>query len=154
MKINNSTQWFNLFSTELKYNIYLTPSHTKKRLIKGLTCLWVVAIFYGVYTWLANANFLALAICLMLLIIFKIIQTTDTKQLTSLTLSTEGTLKVENNDELHIHPNSRVGWLGCWLILTADNECKQRFFLFQDQCSKLDYSRLSRTILKITNSQF
>jgi len=63
------------------------------------------------------------------------------------------------NDEWSIHPNSRIGWFGCWLVLIQKTDSTnpesinhtkiiRRLFFFYDQFSKEDYARLCRLVNK------
>lgn len=89
-----------------------------------------------------------LIISLLLACLCKIVVNSDKKPITLLTLSADGNLNIDKENALTLHKNSRIGWLGCWLILTDDDHKHGHLFLFKDQLSTLDYSRLSRTILK------
>jgi hypothetical protein len=75
----------------------------------------------------------------------------------TLVLHGNGKVAIDEQTELYTHPHSRIGWFGCWLILikTSNNlkdshssKLSNRVYIFEDQLSSRDYSRLCRHILK------
>jgi len=62
--------------------------------------------------------------------------------------------------EYSLHRNSRIGWLGCWLILIPLNKSSTkktdkkniRYFIFNDSISHQDYSRLTRYVIRAKTS--
>lgn len=71
-----------------------------------------------------------------------------------LVLNSNGSIEYDQQKNLCLHHNSRVGWLGCWVILNTDITHAQKhssvtfakFFIFNDSLSDIDHSRLSRAI--------
>jgi len=59
-----------------------------------------------------------------------------------------------NYQEFQLDVSSRVGWFGCWLVLTPSLKNKkddsvQYLFLIKDSVSSQNYSRISRVIKKL-----
>ena len=70
-----------------------------------------------------------------------------------LILEQTGKVQCLAGNNYQIHPSSRVGWWGCWLILVNNQVGQQAakkvtYFIFAEQCSSRDYARLCRTILR------
>jgi len=94
---------------------------------------------------------------LLISIIFSLYSQSNRKAYTSLVLNQNGTVEIDALCPLILHQNSRIGWFGCWLILTPLStalssarlsKTPKRLFLYKDRFSAIDYSRLCRHILK------
>ncbi|WP_206483606.1 protein YgfX [Thalassotalea sp. G2M2-11] len=70
----------------------------------------------------------------------------------TITLADNGVLVFDQQSSYQLLPNSRIGWLGCWLNLQSQQaECigkTEQRFLAKQQFNAQDYARLSRFILR------
>jgi len=65
-----------------------------------------------------------------------------------LNLLPNGVVEIDNKQH-QMHVNSRIGFLGCWLCLTSNQEVKRgvkTLFIFKSSVSEQSYSRLCRVI--------
>ena len=76
-------------------------------------------------------------------------------------LDNQGICAFEGGNNYQLQANSRISFLGCWLILqpvsdtsliinNQNNNVKIRFFIFRDSLSKQDFSRLSQVINQLS----
>ncbi len=80
----------------------------------------------------------------------------------SVQLITQKQKKTEETLFLQLLPQSRVGFIGFWLVFINEEELgdqyqaggskKYRQFIFKDSLSNIDHARISRTILRIKNA--
>ncbi|MDO6446584.1 hypothetical protein Q4493_12440 [Colwellia sp. 1_MG-2023] len=158
--MQNSTQWCNLYSVESKYNIRVGQSAVQ-RIIKRwfdaviiLLFCHIVSQLYWAITIATSANLVAIIAFLFIcntILFKKYYNRLPIYQIKHLVLHENGLIDCDRYNHLSLHINSRIGWLGCWLIL-IDNSSKIlgkpiKIFIFKDSLSQQDYCRLSRTIL-------
>ena len=166
--MQNSTQWFNLYSIESKFNINIYQSVIKWLLLVLCISLLFVALLAVYFFESAPSLVLSVSIGFILLLFLggniralkqshRYIEKTASIPLLCLDLTIEGEVLFSSDEKYFIHPSSRCGLFGCWLILMPDNGEKPKrnsLFVFKDSVSPKNYARLCRTItrnhLKIT----
>ncbi len=167
MKIQSLDLWSNLYLTESKYNLLVKPVNLARALwpifllvvifVLVFSAHWPIEVFgiealfiisYSVWYWLSERRLVK-------------------AQTASLVLQPSGEVSLDGCSGYQLHANSRVGWLGCWLIYQAKPEAIQNFgqalkqgkqnkntaqtihqFYARQQFSEQDYARLSRFILR------
>jgi hypothetical protein len=100
-----------------------------------------------------------LALGIVIALLFKRSHCADRNQNHLLVLHHSGAVDCQQGTDFNIHPNSRIGWFGCWLTLkqhsnrvdfvSTDKQIASQF-VYRDSVSASDYSRLCRQILKAT----
>lgn len=165
--MQNSIQWFNLYSTESKFSINVYKSSVKWLLIFSCAFLLLVGLlalsFFESTPVLVLSLFIGVVVLLCLSI--SIIATKQSSNINakpvipfiSFGLTVNGEVLLSSGEEYHLHSSSRHGLFGCWLVLIAndkDTPYRKSLFIFKDSVSAKDYARLCRTItrnnLKIT----
>ena len=159
MKTKSSTTWCNLYLSESKYKLTFYPSKLEKK----LTWLSFALSFCGVLYLVIYSTYFLLPFALLGFIfisLWLIHQNKLNECINSLVLLPQGRLifnrfSVQNNDEFLLLARSRVGWLGCWLIYADPEQLKntQQCFIFNDQLSRRDYSRLCRWVFRYESAQ-
>lgn len=177
----NSTPWSSLYSTELKYKLKIYSSILPRVIVVSSTYLVVVfalsIVFFEQHPALVQC-FFVLSIVLFFVAIglfnsaYSKIRNKPEHLLAELVLLPEGLVElnqlpqkdhVREKTLFKIHPNSRVGFLGCWLCLTSeqtaseqtaneqtDNPKSQTLFIFKNSVCQQDYCRLCRIIKRKT----
>jgi hypothetical protein len=151
VKTKSLATWSRLYSIELKYNI--TIVEFRQKLINYYT---FYAVFLGV---LLGAHFLRLPIFVITLLvllftgkaIFKVIN--NYSNIGNFVIDNDGKCVFSEHQEFQLDASSRVGWFGCWLVLTSfvvsNNKEVKYLFLFKNSISSQDYSRMSRIIKRL-----
>lgn len=129
----------------------------RKKLIKVISFFLVFVYFTILFPYFYPQTYALLAILLAIVFIFMSLVFFSENTIKHLSLNSNGTIIFSDSVVWKIHVSSRVGWFGCWLLLTQldDNTIEKnsrRIFLFSDQCEPQDYARLSRLILKLKRS--
>lgn len=149
MKTKNLTPWCNLFSIESKYNILIGPSRYKKLFFGAVlyaSTILVLSVFEQVYIEVYLVYFYLLGPRTFLSPLFVHNQ--------YFSINNMGLCVFDNNNELQLHPSSRVSFLGCWLVF-CENEraCESEslnkathLYIFKDSLSDTDFSRLARVL--------
>lgn len=160
MKIKSSTQWCNLYLTESKYNIAIGNAKAD-RYFKWCCYFLLVIVFFSILAPITQKDhidsfliFLVLITTSAFIVLLKSSKKTD--EIKELVLYSNGLIDFEDDINLSLHPNSRIGWFGCWLILIKDensllnnkNQQLIKVYISKNSVSDADYSRLSRHILK------
>ena len=133
---------------------------------------------FSITTFIFDRHFSLYSISIALFLLFYIYRRTDySRMIYHFTLAEEGLCqlsqdsaqlitckhtKAEQTLLLQLLPQSRVGFIGFWLVFINEGELgtqyqaggivKYRQFIFKDSLSKIDHARLSRTILRIKNT--
>ena len=156
MKIQSSTQWSNLYSNALKYNINVRISLYKLAiysLIAILTALVILVSFtfhYGLALGLAVVSIISLSLLLSV---------RNNKPITSsFTLTNTGGIEFDNDKiSYQLLAESRLSFIGCWLVLMPNNSVvtqhshsakkdPRQLFIFRDSLHEQDFSRLASVI--------
>lgn len=161
MKTQNSTQWSNLYSNELNFNIKIYSSLLPRVLFILFVCLLAVLIISvllfelnPVLTQLFVVCSITLLICVLNLFSSKLIRFIEKPSgfKNELIIYSDNSIELDKKRYL-MHINSRVGLLGCWLSLTSEQggQAKSKtLFIVKNSVSILNYSRLCRTIKRNT----
>jgi len=156
--MKNLTQWSSLYSTESKYNIEVYRSITQRLLVVGgiglVLCLVVVLCFFESNMRLVQNIIVPLLIFILSAFSFfnckyRAIEPKHFSEKYQFELNESGEMTFDQSKKFSLHINSRVGILGCWLILENASQGKKnikRLFIFKDAVSSDNYSRLCRTI--------
>jgi len=162
VKTQNLTPWCNLFLTESKYRICVKKSYYKTLLyIGGLVVLFILPLLLFTY-----AYSLVLAIvAFSFLILGRWLSSNNINTITAFDfeITDEGGCSFGRDKSYQLQNNSRVSFLGCWLILQSiptahsmfNTKCNNKItslFICRDSLSNQDFSRLS-TIISLLNRQ-
>ena len=171
--MQNSTQWCSLYSIESKCNINVAYSKAKHKIIRSCLALYVFLACYSFYQLYFNDphtqifNYIAVIIVLVAGFILStyLLKSSNDNHVKQLVLHRDGLIDYGEYKGLTLGINSRIGWLGCWLILIQPSineelSSKQKFllfdskrikpmkvFIFKDSLSVRDYARLSQQVL-------
>ena len=156
--MKNLTPWSNLYSIELKHKITLKSSHYKV-FCYGVTIFLLLAFI--TYSYSTNlypvASLTFVTVLFLSLINFSLKDVkqkiTAKEQQEVFTVTQQGRCQFyrsnEDAQEWQLSAHSRVSFLGCWLIFNKQENKPahvEPIFIFKDQLSTVDYSRLRRII--------
>lgn len=154
MKTKNLTPWCNLFLTASKYKVTINQSRHQFLIYGVFICLVIATllIFFTLNLYaIASVTFVAFFIFSIVMSnprIYSPLANSSCKEF--LFLTKEGSFQLDNSQRNHIiekfilYPNSRVSFLGCWLVFYEEGNINklQSKFIFKDSLSSKDYSRL------------
>ena len=159
MKIQNSTQWCNLYSNASKYNINVRNSHYKLAVysFSGIFIFLVIIVNFTFHYILAQS----LAVVSIISLSVFLSRRNNEPIISSLKLTTSGEIYLHKNQvSYQLLPASRISFIGCWLVMVpnesilsqcsnaASNTPKQ-LFIYRDSLSNQDFSRLARVIKQL-----
>ncbi len=165
MKIKSLTPWFNLYSSELKYNIQLVPSLHRvvlNSLFYLAIAVFSLTLFLGYKLWLG-----LLIVFTALIVILSYLQASKRQQskwLTRLTakhhlirsnfvLTDSGACQFVGQAPLQLSANSQINLWGYWLIFSTSDDGFSKCFIFKDSLTGENQSRLARTIMRVQKSR-
>jgi len=121
------------------------------------------ALFLLLLTFFSYAYSLALALAAVSIVFLGLLLTKPKKHqvISMFELDNQGICAFEGGNSYQLQANSRISFLGCWLILqpvsntslvlnNRNTNAKRRFFIFRDSLSKQDFSRLSQVIHQLS----
>ena len=164
MKTKSLTPWCNLYYSELKYNIKVSPSKH-----------WAISIllFYGCFIYLALSIFIGfqlwLGFSIITLLIFSVyyyLQASISKKIKCLALfistknktrenfilSDTGECQFSGMQPIQLAANSQINLWGYWLVFIPNDVKFRQCFIFKDSLSEQDQARLARTITRVRMS--
>jgi hypothetical protein len=174
VKTKSLTTWSRLFSSELKYNI--TVDESRQKFVKCYVFYTVLlSIVLGGYFLLLPLFIITLSIIALLILISLFIRLIDktifkaikhylyggnhASNKDNFIIGNEGKCILAEHQTFQLDVHSRVGWFGCWLVLTSTSSVAvshekvvRHLFLFKNSVSLQDYSRISRIIKRLKHS--
>lgn len=160
MKIKNSTQWFNIFSIESKFEVTIKQPRYKRMFFSVSVVVFILLLIthYTLNDFFLASFLLVLYILISLGMSFKKnAYYFNNKSPLVLSLSMEDDGQCYLNGSMHIFgqvsDQSRVSFLGCWLVYHQSNNftrgSKKAIFIAKNCLSKNDYAKLRRFILSL-----
>jgi len=164
VKTKSLTPWCNLYYSELKYNIKVSPSTH-----------WAISIllFYGCFTYLTLSVFIGfqfwLGLGIVTFLIFSacyylqastpkkikclaLFISTENKTRDHFTLSDTGECQFSDKQPIQLAANSQINLWGYWLVFVSNDVKLKQYFIFKDSLSEQDQARLARTITRVKMS--
>lgn len=146
------SQWSTLYSAESKYSLLVNQSKIQKRLYTYCRAILILLVVLSLLVF----NTVSLVIAVTSLFLLLILLDSKPNNIALLELYDEKKVTCGDSNKKLLHVNSRVGFLGCWLVFIDSEGAKKKqpkestyqLFLFKDQFSAKDYSRLCRYIIK------
>ena len=158
MKTRNSTPWCNLYSTELKYNVTITPTYyafySYVVAFIATFCFFLVQFTYAYYVAVVLVSIMVFLLGFLLNSAYVVqnkwlnfVYKHNTKANKVITLSQARECEF-NNQYWIIDARSRISFMGCWLVLNAHSQPQvfERVFIFKSSLDAKDYARLYRVI--------
>lgn len=148
-------QWSNLYSAESKYKIIFTDSYLQRvmLIVENLFLFVIFGSYCLIYPSDNVSDYLFFLIAITSIVLGRFYyQYTKLSIINNIEVLLSGICQFDQYNQWKIAGNSRINWLGCYLVLVSNNsekKLKQTLFIYRDSVSKKDYSRLCRIILKV-----
>ncbi len=159
MKTKNLTPWCNLYCSELKFNIKISPSAIKAILsfLIALDCCYVLLLFtLGFKLWYTIIILLFSFLLInyrnsILLLLQRRSSTFFTKffvqQADFFVLTGTGECQFSGQKTLQLSASSQINLWGYWLAFTGSSASNK--YIFKDSLSTKEQARVSRTIMRM-----
>ena len=159
MKTQNSTQWCNIYLSASKYNINVKYSRYKLAIYSFSVILLCLILLISFTFYYVIAQVIALAAIISLSLFLS--KSNNNAIAHSFVLTYTGGLCFDKDPlSYHLLTTSRLGFIGCWLIMVPSeltlNQCgntnntsPKQLFIFRDSISGQDFSRLARVIKQL-----